>query len=193
MKRSLLSLIVILFTIQANAQVLYLETFDGISGPTAGGAGTYTFPPAMLLRNVDNLTPNPAVSYVNAAWSRREDFNFNVADSCAFSTSWYNPIGTANDFMWTPVINIPSGTTTLTWNGVAYDAAYQDGYEVRIMSGTAPTGGAGSIGNQITNSTVIYSTAAEPSTWTSHSVNISTYAGQSVDRKSTRLNSSHQI
>ncbi|HMT35872.1 MAG TPA: hypothetical protein PKC41_08435, partial [Chitinophagaceae bacterium] len=85
MKRSLLSLIVILFTIQANAQVLYLETFDGISGPTAGGAGTYTFPPAMLLRNVDNLTPNPAVSYVNAAWSRREDFNFNVADSCAFS------------------------------------------------------------------------------------------------------------
>ncbi|MBK9480591.1 MAG: choice-of-anchor J domain-containing protein [Bacteroidetes bacterium] len=180
MKRSLLSLIVILFTIQANAQVLYLETFDGISGPTAGGAGTYTFPPAMLLRNVDNLTPNPAVSYVNAAWSRREDFNFNVADSCAFSTSWYNPIGTANDFMWTPAVALPAtGLINLSWNAVTYDALFPDGYEVRIMN-VAPTGGTGVIGNQIINSTVLFSTAAENSTWTPHVIDISGYFGQTV-------------
>jgi len=180
MKRSLLSLIVILFTIQANAQVLYLETFDGISGPTAGGAGTYTFPPAMLLRNVDNLTPNPAVSYVNAAWSRREDFNFNVADSCAFSTSWYNPIGTANDFMWTPAVALPAtGLINLSWNAVTYDALFPDGYEVRIMN-VAPTGGTGVIGNQIINSTVLFSTAAENTTWTPHVIDISGYFGQTV-------------
>src|ERR1041385_5968778 len=82
-----------------NAQILYSEDFDGIGGPTAGGAGTYMFPAGMLKRNVDNGTPAGAVSYVNEAWERREDFSFNVSDSCAFSTSWYSPAGTANDWM----------------------------------------------------------------------------------------------
>lgn len=180
MRKNLFLCLVMLFALKANSQVLYLETFDNISGPTAGGPGTYTFPTNMLLRNVDNLTPAPSVNYVTSSWIRREDFSFNVADSCAFSTSWYAPNGTANDFMWTPAIALPNtGTSMLTWNAVAYDPLYQDGYEVRIMT-TAPTGGSGVIGNQLSSSTAIFSTAAENSTWTSRSVNISSYAGQTV-------------
>jgi hypothetical protein len=33
---------------------LFSEDFDGISGPNAGGAGTYAFPSGWFLRNVDN-------------------------------------------------------------------------------------------------------------------------------------------
>lgn len=161
------------------SQVVFYEDFDGVGGPISGGAGTYSFPNGWLLRNVDNRTPASAVAYVNAAWERREDFNFSVTDSAAFSTSWYLPFGAADDWMWTPMISIPTNSV-LSWNSVTYDASYPDGYEVRIMAGTAPTGGTGVMGNQVTNSTVIFSVAAEATVWTSHSVGLAAYAGQNV-------------
>lgn len=180
MKKLLLAISALtVFGTVSNAQVVYYEDFDGIPGPTAGGPGTYTMAPGMLLRNVDNRTPDATVAYVNEAWERREDFNFNVTDSCAFSTSYYSPVGAANDFMWTPVIGPLPANSILSWNAVTYDPSYPDGYEVRIMT-IAPTGGTGVIGNQLTNSTMIFSTAAEATSWTTHSVNLSAYTGQSV-------------
>lgn len=163
-------------------QVLYSEDFDNVPGPTAGGAGTYAFPSNMLIRNVDGLTPAASVAYVNEGWERREDFPFNVADSCAYSTSWYSPAGTANDWMWTPLIGPLPAIVELSWNAVAPDVSYADGYEVRVMTAAQgpPTGGTGVIGNQITNSTVVFSTAGENSTWTARTVDLSAYAGQSV-------------
>ncbi len=167
---------------QMNAQVLFYEDFDGIGGSTAGGAGTYSFPAGWLKRNVDNRTPATAVSYVNEAWERREDFSTNVSDSVAFSTSWYSPAGAADDWMWTPLIGpLPAGAE-LKWNALAYDPLYPDGYSVRVMTSTQgpPTGGTGVIGNQITNSTQIFSVPSESSTWTNHTVSLAAYAGQSV-------------
>jgi hypothetical protein len=165
-----------------NAQVIFSEDFDGIGGPTAGGAGTYVFPAGWLLRNVDNVAPSANVSYINDAWERREDFNFNVADSAAFSTSWTNPAGIANDWMWTPLIGPIPANCVLKWNAVTYDAAFPDGYEVRIMTATQgpPTGSNGVIGNQITNSSSAFTIAAENTTWTARQVSLSAYAGQSV-------------
>lgn len=171
-----------IFGLGLNAQVIFYEDFDGIGGPTAGGAGTYSFPSGWLLRNVDNRTPASNVAYVNEAWERREDFNFNVTDSCAFSTSWYSPAGPSDDWMWTPLIGPVPANAQLSWNAVAYDPAYRDGYEVRIMTSAQgpPTGGTGVLGNQVTNSTVIFSTPAEVTAWTSHTVSLAAYAGQSV-------------
>ena len=164
-----------------NAQVLFSEDFDQIPGPGAGGAGTYVFAPGFLLRNVDNRTPAASVAYVNEAWERREDFQNNVLDSVAFSTSWYSPAGTANDWMWTPLIGPLPANAQVSWNAKSYDPLYLEGYEVRVMvAPTVPTGGTGAIGNQITNSTVIYSTPGEPAVWASHTVPLNTYAGQSV-------------
>src|SRR3989338_731389 len=166
----------------ASAQVIYQEDFDNIPGPTAGGAGTYSFPSNMLKRNVDNLTPATSVAYINEAWERREDFVLNVLDSCAFSTSWYTPAGTANDWMWTPLIGPITGSAQLSWRAKAPDPAYADGYEVRIMTATQgpPTGGAGAIGNQITNSTVVFTTTGETQLWTTRTVDLSAYIGQSI-------------
>ncbi len=163
----------LLFT--ANAQVLFSEDFDNIGGPTAGGPGTYSFPAGWVLINADGLTPNAAVTYVNDAWERREDFANDVADSAAFSTSWYAPAGTSNDWMWTPPIALTSNCI-LSWNGVAYDAAFPDGYQVRIWTaGGTPT-------SVLAASTVISTVAAENNTWTNRQVNLGNlgYQNQTV-------------
>jgi len=180
MKKILLFSIALMTILSAKAQTIFSEDFDGISGPTAGGAGTYTFPSGWLIRNVDNGTPAASVSYVNEAWERREDFANSVTDSAAFSTSWYSPAGTSNDWMWTPAFTVQPNTV-LKWNAVTYDVSYPDGYEVRIMtSPSTPTGGPGVIGNQITNSTQLFSIAAENSTWTARQLSLNAYAGQTV-------------
>lgn len=164
-----------------SAQVLFSEDFDGVPGSTAGGPGTYSFPTGWFLRNVDNRTPAGAVSYVNEAWERREDFAYNVADSAAFSTSWYSPAGAADDWMWTPGIALPADVDSrVSWNAIAYDVDFRDGYEVRIMT-VPPTGGTGSLGNMVSSSTVIFSTTAESASWTPHTVVLGpAYRGQTV-------------
>lgn len=166
----------------AQAQVLFSEDFDGIGGSTAGGPGTYTFPAGWSLRNVDNRAPDPSVGYMGTeAWIRREDFANNVADSAGFSTSWTSPAGLVNRWMWTPAISGITAATVLTWNAVTYDASFPDGYEVRVMtSPNTPGGSNGSIGNQITNSTVVFTVAAENTTWTPHSVSLAAFAGQTI-------------
>lgn len=180
MKLNFLLIVVLLSGFSVQGQVIFAEDFDGIAGPVAGGPGTYAFPSGWRLVNVDNRPPNTMVAYVNQAWIRREDFAKNVGDSCAFSTSWTNPEGVADDWMWTPAISIPaSGQVKLNWNALAYDADYRDGYEVRIMT-TAPTGTNGNIGNMVSASQVIYSNDAENSTWTERSVDLSAYTGQTV-------------
>lgn len=169
-------------TAAVNAQVIFFEDFDGVGGPTAGGPGTYSFPSGWFLRNVDNRTPDGQTAYVNDAWERREDFANNVLDSCAFSNSYYSPVGAADDWMWTPLIGPLPANCVLSWNALTYDPSYRDGYEVRIMTAAQgpPTGGTGVMGNQVTNSTVLFSTTAENATWTNRSVNLNTYAGLGV-------------
>lgn len=174
------------------AATVFLEDFQTVidsstgqpvmrcSGP--GGPGTYPFPTGWLLRNVDNRTPASSTNYVNNAWIVREDFQTNVLNCVAFSNSWYSPAGAANDWMWTPAIGPLPAQSSLSWRAKAYDPMYPDGYEVRIMTApNTPTGGTGVIGNQITNSTVLYSTAAEnASAWVSRTVELSAYTGQTV-------------
>lgn len=173
----------LLITAGMNAQVIFSEDFDNIPGSVSGGAGTYVFPAGWTLSNVDNRTPDASVSFIHNAWERREDFQNNVGDSVMFSTSYYTPSGQADDWAWTPMISLTSNCI-LSWDGRAYDAAYPDGYEVRIMTETAtpggPTGGTGVLGNQVTNSTVLFSTASESNTWNSHSVDLSAYSGENV-------------
>ncbi len=191
-RHALATAVALAFSSSSMAATLFLENFQTridpdtqqpvprCSGP--GGAGTYLFPNGWLLRNVDNRTPAANVSYINDAWEVREDFQNDVNNCVAFATSWYSPSGSANDWMWTPAIGpIPAIGTALTWRAKNYDAAYLDGYEVRVMTApTVPTGGTGAIGNQITNSTVVYSTAAEPAAWTSHTVDLTPYANQTI-------------
>lgn len=166
------------------AQVLLQETFnnDPVEGCTLtfDSAGSNPFPDGWLLRNVDNRSPDISTAYINEAWEVREDFAEDAGNCAAFSTSYYSPVGAADDWMWTPGVAITSSRTLLRWRARSLDPAFRDSYEVRVMVGTAPTGGTGVLGNQVTNSTVVYSTAAELTTWANYSVSLAAYAGNTV-------------
>lgn len=172
----LLIFIQVIFVGDTRAQVFYTQTFDDIGGSTAGGPGTYMFPADFFLRNVDDRVPNTNVNVIDDAWERLDDV---PDDTVALSTSWYTPAGDANDFMWTPAIALSGNNITLTWNAIAYDAAFRDGYEVRIMT-VEPTGGTGDIGNQLTSSTLLLTVPAEDSNWIARTLDLNAYTGQTV-------------
>lgn len=94
-------------------------------------------PAGWALFNLDGLTPNAGVAYVTDAWIVRDDFiNAEVpADFAIFSTSWYTPAGTSDDWIITPMISLPV-SSDLSWLAFAPDANYSDGYEVYVSRTT---------------------------------------------------------
>lgn len=190
-RHALATAVALAFSSSSMAATLFREDFQTRIDPDTqlpvlrcsgtGGAGTYPFPDGWLLRNVDNRTPASNVAYVNEAWEVREDHGLDATNCVAFATSWYSPAGAANDWMWTPAIGPLPPDSALSWRARNYDQDYLDGYEVRVMTApTVPTGGTGVIGNQITNSTVVYSNAAEATSWASHSVDLAPYVNQTI-------------
>lgn len=148
-------------SIQAQT-VLFSEDFQ------AGMPATFS------LYNLDMRTPAGAVIYVNNAWVARYDFYGANTDTVAMSTSFYAPAGAADDWMVTPAIVVPvSGNIQLTWDAVAYDSDFADGYEVRIFT-AAPTD------TTLGTSTQVFSIAAENGTWTQRAVDLSAYTGQTI-------------
>jgi 1,2-phenylacetyl-CoA epoxidase PaaB subunit len=165
----------------AQADQLYQPFNIGVNQPPGchtgelpGGPGTYPYPSDWLFFNVDGRTPDAAVAYVNDAWEVREDFAFDVSQCAAFSTSWYSPAGQADDWTWSPALAIPASGSVLSWRAVAYDPNNRDGYEVRVKADAVPT-----LANQ-TSSDIVFSTPAEESSWTHHTIDLSAYAGHSV-------------
>lgn len=147
---------------------VFQENFDG-SGP---GFEAWT------VLDVDGNTPATAVNFITTGWNRidRQGANGNfggpAGDYAAMSTSWYAPAGTSNDWLITPSIAIPAGTSTFKWDAKAQDADYPDGYKLML----APNGG-----NTVADFTVeLYSTAGEDAAWVTRTVNTSAYAGTNV-------------
>ncbi len=143
----------------SNAQIFFEDFNSGTAGWT--------------LHDVDGATPNANVGALTAAWNA--PFTLDGRDA-ALSTSWLDPAGTADDWMVTPAINLPStgNQIALEWVSQAPDASYADGLEVYISTtGTAVSDFTGP---------ALYNTTAtgEPQTWTLRSVDISSFNGQTV-------------
>ena len=147
---------------------IFQENFDG-SGP--GFAAWTTI-------DVDGRPRATAVNFITTGWNRIDRLGANgnyggpAGDYAAMSTSWYTPAGTSNDWLITPSISIPAGTSTFQWDAKAQDADYPDGYKLML----APNGG-----NTVADFTVeLYSTTGENSEWITRTVNTSAYAGTNV-------------
>ncbi|MGB0456944.1 MAG: choice-of-anchor J domain-containing protein [Chitinophagales bacterium] len=173
MKR-LLSFIVLcaafaLHSNHASAQTLYSEDFDGGSLASKG----------FTVLNVDGLIGNTGLdgafvglsdSFTNNAWINSLSVGGSV---CALSTSWYNPAGTSNDWLITPPITLTGSNLNIAWRDMALDPSFADGYNVLISTSAGNTVGS-------FNPSPIYTTTGAPATWTEQSVNLNTYAGQTV-------------
>ncbi|MCP4322360.1 MAG: hypothetical protein GY787_11030, partial [Alteromonadales bacterium] len=141
------------------SQVYFEDDFDG-SGPGLAG---------WTLVNNDGLTPHANVGIFTDAWIEADVFT-NAGDVVAKSTSWYDPAGTADDWMITPAI-ILTDDATLSWDAEGENEDYLDGYEVRLSTQTT---------NLVDFTTILYSTTAANDVWTNRSIDLNTYTGSTV-------------
>ena len=150
MRKSLL-LLLFIGAVSANAQsTIFAEDWDGV-GP---GIADWT------LYNVDNRTPEPAdplsplitdawnlltVEEIDTALELGGTYEYPAAatgmdGNVIASNSYYNPVGAANDWLVSPLIAIPAGTTGLNLNWAVTsmgNATYLEDYRVYV----SPTGG----------------------------------------------------
>jgi hypothetical protein len=151
--------------------VLSAVSFNQLSAQALNENFNAGIPGTWKIYDVDGLTPNANVSaLMTAAWVSNED----GTDTFVTSTSWYTPAGTSNDWLVSPAINLTTGDV-LSWRGMAQDASYPDGYEVRISTTSD------SVSAFLANP-ALFTTAAENPTWTNRFVDLDAagYTNQTV-------------
>jgi hypothetical protein len=164
MKKILFSVASLLLLSNIESQVIFTENFDG----------GLTLPSGWTQSNVDGLTVATDLSDLNFgtnAWIILA--NSSTGSNDAVSTSWYTPAGMSNDWLISPQVAIPAtGTYMLSFDAMAPDANYADGFKVYISTG----------GNTVADfgTSAVLTVAAAPQVYTGYSVDLSSYAGQSI-------------
>ena len=147
------------------ADTFYLENFEG------------GWPAGYDRYNNDIWTPDPGVNPPFTGTNATAWLPLDIdgdGDVEAVSTSWNINVGElADDWMLTTGIGALPPNQRLFWDAEALDVSFPDGYEVRISNTQLPA----NVGNY---STLLYSTGAENAFNTTHSVDLSTYVGQTV-------------
>jgi hypothetical protein len=88
-------------------------------------------PAGWTVVDVDGNTPNATVSQFTSAW-----IGYTTSfDTCAASTSYYtDSLGTSQDYLITPVLNVLTFGNMLSWDAKSFDASYPDSYVVLIST-----------------------------------------------------------
>lgn len=152
-----------------SAQVLYNQDFSNGFGD-------------MILLDVDKRTPAPQVAAFSAAWTITDELS--TGNPAAVSTSWYNPVGRADDWMMTPIITGITEKTFLVWSARAINGDYPDGYQVRVSE----TGGSATADFK----DVLFEIEGENTNLTRRFVNLSDYVGKDI-RIAFRNNSNDKL
>lgn len=184
MKKQLLTGALLLSSLFAmNAQtVIFEENFDG-TGPGIAGWTLYNvdgLTPAEDPSNISQLVTNawnvvslatfqaeldPAYAYPEAATG--------MAGNVAVSNSWYDPVGTANDWLVSPAITIPADATAASLTFAANSlgaAAFLEDYEVQIST----------TDNAVASFTLLLNVANELNTGNFRTVSLNDYFGDTV-------------
>ncbi len=154
------------------------EAFDNVTvSSTPWGTGTQLIggmPPGWTQYSLDGKTVNSniASAFGNNGWvTIALQVSAGVYDTMAMSTSYYDPAGQSNDWLISPQVTVPSGSGQyLIWTAASLNPDYLESYDVYVGTSASPS----------SFTTKIGSFPSEPSTFTSHALNISAYAGQSV-------------
>lgn len=195
MKKTFLVLTCQALSLISFGQVIFSSSFGNLAlqDYTTTSANTqYTTVPANFTLFNDGLNNN-----IGSAANPNKPFNvpalkttgwaavYNAAENDTFlvSTSWLDTTTVAVDrWIITPAVTIPSGNVVLTWLAKSPDASFPDGYEVY---GTSNLNVA--IPTDFTVGDLLFSVAdgntagqGEKSTWTRHSINLSSFAGQTL-------------
>ena len=90
-------------------------------------------PSTMLILDNDQNNPNSNVSEYTSAWICVADPD-NPVDSVAASTSWFDPIDTADRWIITPSLPLGSYGNSITWNAKSQDASFPDDYYILVST-----------------------------------------------------------
>lgn len=112
--------------------------------------------------DVDGLPPDANVAFIGSSWSVQDQFD-DDGNRAAYSSSWFNPAGTADNWLISPAF-MASDTSMLSWDARAQDPNFPDGYEVYI--GTSPDPAVLVMG------TPVFTVAAEAVAYTTQMVDI---------------------
>jgi len=147
-----------LFT-QTNAQVLFQQDFEsGSIEPMTAVDG-------------DGKTVDSNISGIAGPTWRVYNRAASGSDRWAVSTSWYNPVGQADDWLISPPIEIEDSLTYLIWRAFTPDASYRDGYQVRVSTSD----------NELGSFTdLILNVPAEETSPKTRAVSLGDYAGQTI-------------
>lgn len=136
---------------------------------------TNGIPATFTLTDVDGATPHSSVNALTDAWNALDLAG--DGNNVALSTSYFTSPGTADDWMSTPAIAIPTtpNTIELSWNSWAVSGTYPDGLEVYIST-TGPTVA------DFTSAAVYTTTATggEPATKTNNTIDVTAFAGGDI-------------
>jgi hypothetical protein len=157
MKRILTLLFMGAVFVQTQAQVLFFQDFEsGVLDP-------------MTAVDVDGKTVNPNVAGV--AGPTFQVVQQTATNKMVVSTSWFEPVGQADDWLISPPLTVADSNTFLIWEAYSPDASYRDGYQVRIST----------TDDQIASFTnLALNVAAELTTLTKRSVKLDAYVGQTI-------------
>lgn len=156
MKRIFTLLCLVALFASAKAQVLFYQDFEsGVLDP-------------MTAVDVDGKTVNPNVAFAGPTFTVVQQSATNKA---VVSTSWFEPVGQADDWLISPPITVTDANTFLSWEAYSPDANYRDGYKVMISTTDD------SIAHFTTQALNV---AAELTTWTKRSVKLTNYVGQTI-------------
>ncbi|HOZ51054.1 MAG TPA: choice-of-anchor J domain-containing protein [Chitinophagaceae bacterium] len=166
MKKTLLSLFAALSLGSASAQIIWQDNFNAPTPPA--------LPSNWTQYNGDGLTVASNLSAFNFgtnAWVSAK-YSGSTTDNYLASTSWYTPAGTSNDWLISPALNPVAGAYLVFSSQAGEGSPYNDGFKVRISTTT----------NAYTSFTAapLLTVAAENTTWTTHAIDLSAYAGQTV-------------
>lgn len=169
MKKQLLALALVASAGLTKAQtILWSQDFNAATPPA--------LPAGWMQNNVDGLTVTSSLasySFGTNAWVTRTASSIDPAwasyGRSGVSTSWYTPAGVANDWLISPQFTATAGSF-LKWEAVVSDPNFADGYQV-LVSNT---------GTAVANFTAVSTVAVENDTWTSRSISLNAYAGQSI-------------
>jgi hypothetical protein len=132
------------------------------------------FPAGWQIIDNDGLTPNSAVAEITSGFGLIEDSDSTgIGDSIVACTSWFNPIGTADNYLILPQITLENHGNILFWDVKSQDPSFPDGYEV-LVSRTLPV-----IDSFKVDSAIFYTDAELPD-WTQRSITLDSFITETI-------------
>lgn len=157
MKRILTLLLLSFLFFQAQSQVLFYQDFEsGSLDP-------------MIAIDVDGKTLDPNVAnFAGPTWKVVQS---TATNKQIVSTSWFTPVGKADDWLISDSIKVTTPNTFLIWDAYSPDASFRDGYEVRLSTTDKEVA---------SFTTLLLTVPAELTTVQTRTLNLDAYIGQTI-------------